>query len=95
MQTTKQLKTSLKQGLGYLGLEHLQDIIQRCNTLVLKIRLESSYVCPRSPHIQQKNRNIRNNVIYSIKHIYNNTYNYQSTQEQLVNFLGSILLRDG
>jgi hypothetical protein len=35
-----------------------------CHTLVFKRRPESSYVCPESPHIQQKNRNIRYSVIY-------------------------------
>ena len=53
-----------------------------CHTLVLKTRAKSSYVCPGSPHILQKNRNIRNNIIYSRKHIYNNTYNNQSTRKQ-------------
>jgi len=52
-----------------------------CHTLAFKIRPESSYVCPGSPHIQQKTRNIRNNVIYSGKHIYNNTYKHQSTRK--------------
>jgi len=47
-----------------------------------KTRPESSYVCSGSPHIQQKNRNIRNNIIYIAEYIYNNTYNYQSMQKQ-------------
>ena len=63
-----------------------QELKQKPTTavtpLAFKIRPESSYVCPESPHIEQKNSNIRNNAIYSGKYIYNNTYNYQSTRKQ-------------
>ena len=67
------------------------------NTLVFKRKLESSYVCLGSPHIQQKNRNIRNNVIYIAENIFIITLTtIRVSWNGLLNFFsGSILLRDG